>query len=151
MAHANMTIKVDLRRVPRKVQQVFSDPRVLQEYGNTWFEKFVEFMPQGATGQLVDSTYVTSDGYIIHNVPYAHYMHEGEEYIWDAVQDADGNWHKLHFAPAGERKSPSYEFGFSDFMIPGAFGQWYPHWEEHAYAKYKKEVAEHMTEFIRGL
>ena len=145
---ANITIKADLRRVPRKVQQIIHDPRVLQHYGETVFEKMVNFMPQGATGNLVDNTYVTSDGYIIHNADYAHYMWEGEEYIWDAYQDANGEWHKLYFSPKDGEKHPSFEYGFSDYMIPGAFSQWYPHWEEHAYAKYKDEIAQEMTRFI---
>lgn len=143
--HENMTIKVDLRRVPRKVQQMLDNPKVLKELGETWAEKFVNFMPQGATGKLVNDMYVTSDGYVIYNAPYAHYMWEGDEYIWAFYTDpATGETTKLHFAPAGMRKMPSGD-KLTEYV------QYEPHWEQKAYEVYRDEVAEHMTAFIKGL
>lgn len=141
-------VKVDLRRVPRKVQKICHDPRVLYELGKTWNEKFKEFMPH-RSGALQESAEVTNDGYIVYNSPYAHYFWKGEEYVYDMYPGEEtGEIHKEYFAPAGEKKFPS---GDSLLDEKGISPNYRPFWNIVAYDVYKNEVAHHMTDFIKEL
>ena len=149
MSYANITLKTDLRYLPRKVQKIAHDPRVLKELGDTWRSKFENFIPVGATGNLVDRAYATSDGYIIYNTPYAHYIWQGEEYVYDMEYDeTTGELKKRYFAPKGVGKIPSGDMLKDVGYMPPNYE---PHWNRVAYNVYKGEVAEHMTEFIKRL
>lgn len=141
-------VKVDLRRVPRKVQKICHDPRVLYELGSTWNEKFKEFMPYGS-GALQNSAEVSPDGYITYNSPYAHYFWKGDEYVYDMYKDEEtGEVYKNYFAPAGEKKFPS---GDSLLDAKGISPNYRPMWNKVAYEVYKNEVAAHITKFIEEL
>lgn len=149
MAHyANYTIKADFRRVPKKVQQIIHNPKVGLEYARTWEKYFREFMPYGQ-GDLVNSAYCTSDGYVMYISDYAHYMWQGEEYVWDMFEDLEsGDIRKLYFAPEGGVK---FKSGDSIKALTMDGEQYSPHWQYEAYQVYHDEVAEHMTEFIKEL
>lgn len=141
-------VKVDLRRVPRKVQKICHDPRVLYELGKTWNEKFKEFMPH-RSGALQNSAEITTDGYIKYNSPYAHYFWKGDEYVYDMYKDEEtGDVYKEYFAPAGAKKFPS---GTSLLDMKGISPNYSPRWNIVAYNVYKDEVADHITKFIKEL
>jgi hypothetical protein len=143
----SVRIKVDLRRVPRKIQKIVHDPVVLKHLGETWKPYFDMFTPQ----HIADTGEVTDNGYITYNSPDAHYYWVGDEYIYNFYEDALGNVHYEYFAPAGETKFKHPEGTSLKYDTKLVNSDYTPKWHETAYLYFHNDVADEMTDFIANM
>lgn len=144
--------KVDLRRTSRQLRGLRDNEDILFTLGDIWRSKFEQYIPGGPESELAQSadvSVVNNHAYVCYDVPYAHYLWEGNVYVDDKGYSGypigNGNW----IGTPASKLIDGHKHWTSQQLN---FNQGVSHWTDVSVAadaaEVRKEIKEEIAEYF---